>query len=331
MKRFLRTNSFIFGILCVVALAALVPELGGSDSVLPIGFLRLAGVFLIFFNQGVVLPGEELRRGFLEWKLHLYVQLCTYLLFPLLVGMGLWASSALFVQQDLRLGFLFLAFLPTTVTSAVALVSLGEGNVTGALFNCTLSSIIGVFWVPVMAVVFMGVGGGDDQIALGGMLGNIAATILLPLLLGQLTRPWLKTVFGGHKVFIRRFNSGVILFIVWAAFCQSFLRDVWTRVSGFDLGFTLIGVIVTLLAGSGLVWLGSGRIGFPDASRITALYCGGQKSIAMGLPLSVMIFSGAGFEYELSLVVLPLLLYHPAQLILGGWLVPRFQRFATRP
>ncbi|MDA3875265.1 MAG: bile acid:sodium symporter, partial [Kiritimatiellae bacterium] len=133
--------------------------------------------------------------------------------------------------------------------------------------------------------------------------------------------------FGGHKVFIRRFNSGVILFIVWTAFCQSFLRDVWTQVSGLDVLYTLLGVIVILCAGSSLVWAGSRVVHFPAPSRITAFYCGGQKSIAMGLPLSAMIFSGAGFEMELSLVLMPLLLFHPAQLILGGWLVPRFQRF----
>ena len=331
MKRFLRVNSFVIGILLSVVLAGIAPEWGGEDSLIPVGFLRLAGVFLIFFNQGVVLPGEELRRGFLEWRLHLYVQLCTYLFFPMMIGLGLWLSASFFVQEDLRLGFLLLAFTPTTVTSAVALVTLARGNVTGALFNCTLSSVIGVFLVPVMAVTFMGAGGVDGQVAIGGMLGNIVLTILFPLVLGQLCRPRLKTLFGRHKTFFRRFNSGVILFIVWAAFCQSFLRKVWTGISGADLTYTLIGVLLVLFAGGFLVWLGAGRLRLPPASRITAFYCGSQKTIAMGLPLSVMIFSGEEHGIELSLLVLPLLVYHPAQLILGGWLVPRFQRFASRP
>lgn len=331
MKQFLRVNSFVIGIVLSVVLAGMAPEWGGENSVLPVGFLRLAGVFLIFFNQGVVLPAEELRRGFLEWKLHVYVQLCTYLLFPLMIGLGLWLSSSFFVQEDLRLGFLLLAFTPTTLTSAVALVTLARGNVTGALFNCTLSSVIGVFWVPIMAVTFMGAGGVDGHFAMGDMLGDIAMTILLPLVLGQLARPLLKTFFGRHKTFLRRFNSGVILYIVWAAFCQSFLRNVWSDISGTDLAFTMVGVFLTLGTGGALVWLGSGWLGLPARSRITAFYCGSQKTIAMGLPLSIMIFSGEDLGIELSLLVLPLLIYHPSQLILGGWLLPRLQRFAARP
>jgi len=82
--------------------------------------------------------------------------------------------------------------------------------------------MIGVFLVPFLCVTFLGAGGADGQVSLWPLLLSIATTILLPMILGQLLRPVLRDLFGRHKVLLRRFNNGVILFIVWSAFCQSF-------------------------------------------------------------------------------------------------------------
>jgi len=326
MKTSLGVHSFVIGMVLAFALAAIAPQLGDPDGVLPINLLGLIGVFLIFFNQGVSLPGEELRRGFLEWKLHVLVQLTTYLLFPLMVGVGLWLASSWFDQPDLRRGFLYLAFVPTTVASAVALTSLARGNVSGALFNCTLSSVIGVFLVPLLCVMFLAAGGADGRIELGGTLTKIVTTILFPLVLGQVMRRGLKDIYGRHKAAVRRFNSGVILFIVWSAFCQSFLRDVWQQVGWVDITLTAIGALALLAASGGWLWWCSARLGLGRESRVAAFYCGGQKSVAMGLPLSAMIFGAGPAGPDLSLLLLPLLIYHTAQLMLGGWMVPYFQR-----
>ena len=328
MKKFLLTNSFVVGILVVVGLAWLWSEPGTKEGGLPLDLLKTWGVFFIFFSQGVTLPSKELRRGVTEWRLHLCIQLTTFVVFPILVALGLIFSQTFFQESDLRLGFLYLAFLPTTITSAVALTSVAGGNVSGALFNCTLSAVAGVFLVPTLSVFFIESGGSGAGLGLGGLFGSIALTILLPLALGQASQRWLQEVFVRHKAFVRRFNSGVILFIVWTAFSESFQRDIWSRVSGGDLLLTLVGTILLLLGASGLVWFVSGLWRFDWGSRITAFYCGGQKSLAMGLPLSAIIFAGSE-TVELSLLLIPLLCYHPLQLILGGWLMPRFRPAET--
>jgi sodium/bile acid cotransporter 7 len=330
IKKFLNAKSFVLHMGIVIGAAALFPQLGSSESILPINALKWTGVFLIFFNQGVLLPGEELRKGFLEIKLHSLVQGTTYLFFPLMVILMLAVSATFFTQSDLRMGFLYLAFLPTTVSSAVALTSVAEGNVSGALFNCTLSSIIGVFLVPLFCVFFLGQGGADAQMDVTAILRNVALTLLVPLGLGQLSRSFLKEIFGAHKKGITHFNSGVILFIIWTAFCQSFLRNVWNQVSALELGFCVLGASMMLGISSGWTWGLSGKLNLPAPSRITALFCGSQKSIAMGLPLSAMIFSGtSGPAVELSLLVIPLMIYHPMQLILAGGLMPRLKAYST--
>lgn len=326
MKRFLSANSFVLGILGVVLLAGLAPGLGGADSPLPVRGIRTLGIFLIFFNQGVQLPGEELRRGLVNWRLHLLVQSAVYLVFPLVTFALLWLTGDLIAHPDLRRGFIYLSFVPTTITSAVALTSMAGGAVSGALFNCTLSAVLGVFITPALSVAFLGAGDAEGGISLGGTLGNIAMTILLPLGLGQVARHWLKDFYHRHKTFFKRLNSGIILYIVWEAFCQSFLRNVWQQVEPSALLITLAGVLVLLCGMSAALWLATGALGFPKPTRIAAFFCGSQKTLAMGLPLSALIFPP---DVELSLLLLPLLIYHPAQLILGGWMIPRFQRAAA--
>ena len=185
--------------------------------------------------------------------------------------------------------------------------------------------MIGVFLVPMGCVALLGVSGGEGGVSLATLLGNIALTLLLPLALGQMLRSRLKELFGRHKVAVRRFNNGVILFIVWTAFCQSFLRKVWSNVSGADLLMTAAGALIVLGLASLLIWFLAGRVGLDHSSRVTAFYCGSQKSLAVGLPVSALIFTPAS-GLELSLVLLPLLIYHPAQLILGGALAPVFEK-----
>jgi len=326
MKRFLSANSFVLSLLCTVLLAGLIPELGGPSSVLPIHMLRSIGIFLIFFNQGVQLPGEELRRGLINWRLHLMVQSAVYLVFPLLTFLLLHLGGGLLEQPDLRRGFLYLSFVPTTITSAVALTGMAHGAVTGALFNCTLSAVLGVFITPALSVAFLGAGESEGSVTLVETLLSVATTILLPLGLGQAARGKLSTFYHRHKVFFKRLNSGIILYIIWAAFCQSFLRDTWNQVPPASLLMSFIGVLLLLLIMSAGLWTVSGWGGFPTPVRIAALFSGSQKTLAMGLPLSALIFPP---ETELSLILLPLLMYHPAQLILGGWMIPGFQRLSA--
>jgi sodium/bile acid cotransporter 7 len=329
MKEFLKANGFVAWMLGLVALAYLLPEWGGGESPLPVDWIRKAGVFLIFFNQGVVLPGESLRNGVLEWKLHTLCQGMTFVVFPMLVFLLLFVFSTLLPQADVQAGFWYLAILPTTVTSAVALTSVSGGNSSGAVFNCTLSSIIGVFWIPVGAYLFLGLQGQNTGLSVTDLFAGIATTLLLPLALGQVLRsranPWYKQ----HKVAVRRFNNGVILFIVWTAFCQSFLRNVWSLVSFSDIALILLSVMVLLLISSALTWGLGGRADLDPASRVTAFYCGSQKSLAVGLPVSTLLF-GPESGYELSLILIPLLIYHPAQLILGGALSTRLEDWSSR-
>ena len=61
--------------------------------------------------------------------------------------------------------------------------------------------------------------------------------------------------------------------------------------------------------------------------QVAVLFCGGQRTLAAGAPMAVTIFqSGPALPgVDPGLLLLPLLCYHPLQLFLAGWLLPRLR------
>ena len=84
----------------------------------------------------------------------------------------------------------------------------------------------------------------------------------------------------------------------------------WQR-RAFGLALALS---VMLAVGFGGSWLLGGIMKLPRGDRITMLFSGGQKSIAIGAPLAATIFPPA----IAGMVLLPTLAYHMAQLILSA-------------
>ncbi len=327
--RFLRDNGFVLAICLAVVLAWIVPGLGAEGGPLPVDALKGIGVFSVFFLQGLSLSFAELRRGASDWRLHLCVQGTTFVFFPVVVVAALFALPGLFHDGDIRAGFLYLSVLPSTIASALALTVAARGNASGALFNTTLSNGAGVFLVPFLCVALIGAGSGRAMAA-GPVLLGIVLKIVLPLLLGQILRCFVAERVVRHKRGMRLFTSGVILFILFTAFADSFNRDVWAGVGGGELLSVVIGVLLLLGAANGFVWMLSGWAGLDRPSRVTAQMCGSQKTLAVGLPLAVLIFDVGGSGFELSVLLIPLLLYHPLQLVLGGWLAAHLVRFVER-
>ena len=50
--------------------------------------------------------------------------------------------------------------------------------------------------------------------------------------------------------------------------------------------------------------------------------CGATKTIALGFPLITVLY---GSQPDVGLISLPLLIYHPSQILIGGLLVKPFK------
>jgi sodium/bile acid cotransporter 7 len=292
-------------------LAWLMPALGSQLS----GWqVNKAGVTLIFFLHGLALPAEALREGTRQVKLHALVQASTFLLFPLL---GWLASQGLPAAQ--RAGVLFLCALPSTVSSSVALTAVARGNVAAAIFNASLSSLIGVVLTPLWMQLLLGASGAS--LPLGKVVLDLALFLLLPFAAGQALRPWLREHAARHKAVISKIDRGSILLLVYTSFCDSINGGVWQRhglsaaLVAFAVALVLLCVVLALTSSA------ASAVGFARAERITAVFCGSKKTLAAGVPMAQLIF-GAG--PTAGLVLLPLLAYHTLQLVVCSSLAARW-------
>jgi sodium/bile acid cotransporter 7 len=161
-------------------------------------------------------------------------------------------------------------------------------------------------------------GQGDAILPPPSLLGNLVWMILLPFGLGHLLQRPLGAVWQQRKSWVTGLNHAVILFIVWRAFSQSILLETWSEVTTNQFLAVLTGVLILLLVMTAVAWWGSGMIRLDAASRVTALFCGSQKTLALGLPMAGILFED--LPVDLSMLVFPLLLYHPLQLLLAGLL-----------
>lgn len=317
MKAFIQKNWFTLGLPIAVGLAWLLPGWGASGGWLRSEITTKLAVVVIFLSQGLTLPTAALRQGALQWRLHTLVQAFTFVLFPL-IGLALDATVGARLPPDLRLGFLYLCVLPSTISTSVVLTTLAGGNTAGAIFNAVLSNVLGVFITPLWVAWLMRAGGQSQP--LGPVIQEIVLLLLVPLVAGQGLRRLIGSWADARKKRLGDLNSALILFIVFAAFCNSVQNGIWAR---YGAGLTLIaagGAALILALAMGLTdWLARrARLDRPD--RIAATFCAPQKTLASGVPLAKVIF---GTHPGLGLILLPIMVYHPLQLIVCGFLAAR--------
>ena len=312
---------FLAGMVSAVALAVIFPEFGSIGGAMHAEQVSNWGIFMIFLLHGLALSTEHLRRGMSRWKLHVLVQALTYVVFPLLYFPFRAAFGGL-MPAGLLLGFLYLCALPSTVSSSVAMTAIARGNVPAAIFNATLSSLLGIVLTPSIVELIEGVQG-TGGLSFSHAVTNIALMLLLPFVLGQALRPVFGKLAQKYKKWINTFDKLVILVLVYGTFCDSVKSGLWTHTGLNVLVVTLGGTVLFL----GLVlclssWLGK-KLGLPVEDRITAVFCGSKKTLASGVPMARLIF---GANPALGLIVLPIMFYHPLQLFVCSVLAARYAR-----
>ncbi|WP_367305097.1 bile acid:sodium symporter [Sphingomonas tagetis] len=142
---------------------------------------------------------------------------------------------------------------------------------------------------------------------------------------GQLMRPMVGDWVGRKKRVLSYADRGSILLIIYVAFSRGVVDRVWTQLGIGDLVLLtaiLCALLTLVLAVTMLVGLKAMRLSREDS--IVLQFCGSNKSLASGLPMSTVIFPGA----QQSMVILPLMLFHQIQLIVCAIVARRFSHNA---
>ena len=321
MRSFLNKQWLLLGLIVGVILAFLFPHWGEAGGVLRSEVTTKIGIVLIFFLQGWVLPTELLTKSMLHWRAHLFTQVFIFLIFPLvfIVGNMLWSP---FMSEPLRVGFLFLAVLPTTISSAIVFTSQAHGNTSVALFNTTVANVIGVFLSPLWMTVLV-----HTELNQFGSFGTVLLTlsklIILPLLVGQVAHIFFKKALNKIRPAIGHFSQVIIVFIVFAAFSDSVVAGIWDDQADELVIITTVLCIVLFVFMTGLCLFLVHVFKYPEGDRVAILFCGTQKTLATGVPLGISLF---GSDPSFGVILLPLIIFHPVQLILGALLISRIQK-----
>lgn len=310
---------FLTGMAVAVALAWIFPDPGAKGGSLHPELINKLGVSLIFFMHGLVLSFQALAAGTRKWRLHLLVQGSTFVLFPLL-GLALLLLGGSHLAPDMRTGLFFLCALPSTVSSSVALTAAARGDVAAAVFNATLSSLLGVVLTPLWLSVVLGTAG--HPLPLGAVVLDLVIWLVLPLLVGQALRPLLGAWAARHKARINVADRLTILLLVYTSFCDSVKGGVWSSGAAPLLISTVVSALLLVVA-LALTWAAGKAFGFERGERIAALFCGSKKTLASGVPMARLIF---GAQPGLAVILLPIMIYHPLQLVVGGWLAGKLGR-----
>jgi sodium/bile acid cotransporter 7 len=321
----LRANSFLLALIGAVIVAFLFPEGGGSGAWISPVFVTNGGIALILFFQGLSLAFGKVKAGAGNWRLHLVIQTFTFGVFPLLgilldfIVPWFWHSQPLAIRH----GLLFLCVLPSTISTSVVFTAIARGNTPGALFNAALSNIIGVVITPVLVFLLMQGTGSPVTSDFGPLLLKVTSLTLLPFSVGMALRPFVQEWADRAKPWFTRISNAVIVYIVYAAFCDSVQGDIW-RKYGATITWPVTLIVVVLFVGvSWLTHASCQLLRMNREDRIAAYFCAVKKTLAMGVPLAAMIF---GRGAELSLILLPTMLYHPLQLLVNGVLANRWAK-----
>jgi len=178
-----------------------------------------------------------------------------------------------------------------------------------------------VFLTPLLAIALMNTTGNAD-VGLGSIV-DIVVQILLPFVLGQLSRPWTAEFFARHKK-LKLFDQTVIVLVVYSAFSAGVREGIWSMVGLADILILIAVCLVVLGVMLWLTWFTARRLGFDRADAIAIQMCGTKKSLATGLPMATVLFAGQ----PIGLLMLPLMVFHQAQLMACSALAARYARTA---
>jgi sodium/bile acid cotransporter 7 len=193
---------------------------------------------------------------------------------------------------------------------------MARGNVTTAIFNAVLTNMAGVFLSPLLLTLLLRGSGkplpADQVIAI---FLSLAAKVLLPFAVGQLLRLRLHAFAARHRAALSSSSGALILVVVFAAFCKAAGNES-LRAHAWQLPVPLAylaGSNVVLMA---LAYLVARVLRLAPGDVIAVAFTAPQKTIAVGVPLITTYF--ASQPEVLGLALLPILFYHPWQLITAG-------------
>ena len=326
MRRFAKfyaSYQFPLHIIIVIALARAYPPLG-ADYLKPEITATWIAVAIIFTLSGLGLKTQEFSQAFQRLYFNGFVQIFNFFFVSAAIfGLSRVLVAANMLKEELGDGMVICGSLPMAINVVIVLTASTGGDEAAAVFNATLGNIVGIFLSPVLILMYLGTTG---SVSMGEVFYKLTLRVVVPLIIGQLMqRFWNQAheFYRAHKRPFKKLQESCLVFIVYTVFCRTFEGD-----ASAGIGNVLLMVLYQLLIMLGfmaIAWIAL-RYLFPDNPELRVMGVFGcvQKTVALGVPLINTIYEGSPNE---GLYTLPILIWHPMQLVVGSMLVPRLAEF----
>lgn len=313
-------DGFFIALISMIILAWFFPQLGVMEQPLSLGVITDIGISGIFFFYGLKLDLVRIREGVVNWKMHLLIQSTTFLVFPLII-----LSLKYFFKTESMMsiwtGLFFLSALPSTVSSSVVMVSIAGGNIPGAIFNASISALIGVFITPVW--IGLCISGAEGDIDSATIIIKLLVQVIAPIVIGTLLNRFGGAFANRNKKALKMFDQGVILLIVYSSFSRSFTKHLFDSLNYRELILLAIGLLALFFVIMLYLRVVSRWLGFSLADELTSLFCGSKKSLVHATVMSKVMFMNNPLG---AVILLPIMMYHSLQIMVCGIIAQRFSK-----
>ena len=207
------------------------------------------------------------------------------------------------------------------------MVSIAKGNVPSAIFNASISGLIGIFATPMLMHPFMD-NSSSATVDQASIIQQLLLKVLLPIVLGLLLNPLCRKFITRYGKLIGKFDRLIILLIVYESFSTAFVNQVFSSVPAVTF-LIIAGASVGLffIVYHVLGWAAK-RLGFNREDTITTTFCGSKKSLVHG-SLFMMVL-GIPDDNKV-MFLLPIMLYHSFQLFYVSWLANKLSTTQSKP
>ncbi|KAL7546495.1 hypothetical protein ACHAWF_009854, partial [Thalassiosira exigua] len=314
----LQTNSFVIKAALAIIIAHIYPPLGAVYVHPEVTATWLAVVF-IFLMAGLSLQSNEFAKAAARWRFNLFVMVFNFGVVSLLVFvMTIGIRKFNILPRGLTDGMMVCACMPITVSMVIVLTKSAQGDEAAAVLLAAVGSLLGVIVTPALLLVYIGV---QSDVSFGEVILKLALRVVAPLVLGQFLQSYSAAVLrfvNQHKAKAKGLQEWALVFIVFTVFSKTFSQPIDATL--VDILWMTLFQGTALLASMGLAWY-SLKFFFRNEPklRVMGLYGCTQKSVAVGIPMI-----GAIYEHDprAGMYTLPLLVWHPLQLLIGSALAP---------
>ena len=282
---------------------------------------------IITVMAGLGLKTEELSNALQQIRFNVFVQTFNFGI----VSVTVFLLSRLFIYVDILApsladGMVVCASLPLTINMVCVLTKSAGGDEAAAIFNAAFGNMVGVFLSPILILGYLGV---TSDVDLFDVFYKLMLRVVVPVAVGQILQKCSKTVVQFVKVHKPKFKylqQYALIFIVYTVFCKTFEAESQSSIG--DIFLMILFQFLLLVLFMGVSWILLGMF-FPNdpALRVMGLFGCTHKTVAMGVPLINAIYESSPFVGQYTL---PLLIWHPMQLLVGSFFVPRLLAFVER-